>query len=81
MTRQEIEARVKEIIADKLTVDEDKIVPEAKLIEDLGADSLDIPDLVADFEEAFNIEIPDEDLERIVTVGDIVDYIASKLGV
>ena len=81
MTRQEIEAKVKEIIADKLTVDEDKIVPEAKLIEDLGADSLDIPDLVADFEEAFNIEIPDEDLERIVTVGDIVDYIANKLGV
>ncbi len=81
MTRQEIEARVKEIIADKLTVDEDKIVPEAKLIEDLGADSLDIPDLVADFEEAFNIEIPDEDLEKIVTVGDIVNYIADKLGV
>ncbi len=81
MTKQEIEARVKEIIADKLTVDEEKIVSEAKLIEDLGADSLDIPDLVADFEEAFNIEIPDEDLEKIVTVGDIVNYIANKLGV
>ncbi len=80
MTKQEIAAKVKEIIASKLTVEENKIVPEAKLIEDLGADSLDIPDLVADFEEAFNIEIPDEDLEKIITVGDIVNYIANKLG-
>ena len=80
MTKQEIAAKVKEIIASKLTVEENKIVPEAKLIEDLGADSLDIPDLVADFEEAFNIEIPDDDLEKIVTVGDIVNYIANKLG-
>lgn len=80
MTKQEIAAKVKEIIASKLTVEESKIVPEAKLIEDLGADSLDIPDLVADFEEAFNIEIPDEDLEKIITVGDIIDYIANKLG-
>jgi len=81
MTKQEIAAKVKEIIASKLTVEESKIVPEAKLIEDLGADSLDIPDLVADFEEAFNIEIPDEDLEKIITVGDIIDYIVNKLGV
>lgn len=81
MTKQEIAEKVKEIIASKLTVEESKIVPEAKLIEDLGADSLDIPDLVADFEEEFNIEIPDEDLEKIITVGDIIDYIANKLGV
>ncbi|MCD6453686.1 MAG: acyl carrier protein [Candidatus Aminicenantes bacterium] len=80
MTKNEIAQKVREIIASKLTVEESKIVPDAKLIEDLGADSLDIPDLVADFEETFEIEIPDEDLEKIVTVGDIVNYIAKKKG-
>ncbi len=80
MTKEEVTQKVKEIILNKLTVEEGKIVPEAKLIEDLGADSLDIPDLVADFEDTFEIEIPDEDLEKIITVGDIVNYISNKMG-
>lgn len=67
--------RVKSIIADQLGVDADEVVPEASFTDDLGADSLDIVELVMAFEEDFDIEIPDEDAEKIATVKDAIDYI------
>ena len=72
-----VEAKVKEIICEQLGVSEDEVTPEASFIEDLGADSLDIVELVMAFEEAFEIEIPDEDAEKIQTVKDAVEYIQS----
>ena len=74
------EDRVKEIIAKELEVDAKQVVPEAKFIEDLGADSLDIVELVMAMEEEFDIEIPDEDAERIQTIGDATAYLKEKLG-
>ena len=71
--------KIKEIIIDKLGVEDSKITEDAKFIDDLGADSLDTVELIMQFEEEFNIEIPDEDAETIVTVGKAVDYISSKL--
>jgi len=71
--------KVKEIIVDKLGVEESKITLEAKFIDDLGADSLDTVELIMQFEEEFNIEIPDEDAESLTTVGESVDYITRKL--
>ena len=73
------EDRVKEIVAKELEVDIKQLTPEAKFIEDLGADSLDIVELVMAFEEAFEIEIPDEDAEKITTVKDAVDYIQGHI--
>jgi len=73
-TGKPVEERVKEIIVEQLGV-EDDVVPTAKFIEDLGADSLDTVELVMAFEEAFDIEIPDEDAEKIGTVGDAIKYI------
>ncbi len=70
-----IEERVKEIICEQLGVDEEEVNPNAKFIEDLGADSLDTVELVMAFEEEFDIEIPDEDAEKISTVGDAIQYI------
>jgi acyl carrier protein len=70
-----VEERVKEIICEQLGVEEDEVTPNAKFIEDLGADSLDTVELVMAFEEEFDLEIPDEDAEKIVTVGDAVSYI------
>ena len=70
--------RVKEIIIDKLGVEESKITLEAKFIDDLGADSLDTVELIMQFEEEFNIEIPDDDAEGLVSVGGALDYINSK---
>ena len=70
-----VEERVKEIIVEQLGVDEDDVAPAAKFIEDLGADSLDTVELVMAFEEEFDLEIPDEDAEKIVTVGDAIQYI------
>lgn len=67
--------KVKEIIIDQLDVDEDKVTEEASITEDLGADSLDVVDLVMSLEEEFDMEIPDEAVENIKTVGDIVKYI------
>jgi len=75
----DIEAKVKQIIMDKLNVEESQIVPEAKFIEDLRADSLDTVELVMAFEEAFNIEIPDEDQEKLRSVGAAYDYLKGKL--
>jgi acyl carrier protein len=80
MDTQEIEAKVKEIIVEQLGVEEDEVTSEASFIDDLGADSLDTVELVMAFEEAFDIEIPDEDAEKIATVKDAIDYVVSKLG-
>jgi acyl carrier protein len=71
----EIFERVKKIIADKLDIEEDKITPESSFLDDLGADSLDIVELIMELEEEFGIEIPDEDAEKIRTVADAVKYI------
>ena len=71
--------RVKEIIIDKLGIEESKIALKARFIEDLGADSLDTVELIMQFEEEFDIEISDDDAEKLTTVGSSVDYINSKL--
>jgi len=71
--------KVKEIIVDKLGVEDGKITLEAKFIDDLGADSLDTVELIMQFEEEFGIEIPDEDAEGLLSVGQAVDYIDQKL--
>ena len=75
MSTATIETKVKSIIADQLGVGEDEIKPESSFIEDLGADSLDIVELVMAMEEEFEVEIPDEQAENIKTVGDAVSYI------
>jgi len=69
---------VKEIIVAKLGVDANQITPEASFTNDLGADSLDTVELVMEFEKAFNIQIPDEDAEKISTVGDVIKYLGGK---
>ena len=73
----ELETRVKTIIVDHLGVDEKEVTPEASFTDDLGADSLDIVELVMAFEEEFGVEIPDEDAEKITTVQHVIDYITS----
>jgi len=70
--------KVKEIIADQLGIDEEEIVNDASFIDDLGADSLDLVELIMALEEEFDMEIPDEDAEKISTVGDAVDYIKNN---
>jgi len=72
-----VEERVKQIIVEQLGVDEAEVTPNASFVDDLGADSLDTVELVMAFEEAFEIEIPDEDAEKIRTVKDATDYITS----
>ncbi|GAV24991.1 acyl carrier protein [Carboxydothermus islandicus] len=71
--------RVKKIIVDQLGVEEDEVTLEASFIDDLGADSLDIVELIMAFEEEFELEIPDEDAEKIRTVGDAVNYIQDRI--
>ncbi|CAH2031000.1 acyl carrier protein [Trichlorobacter ammonificans] len=71
----DVAKKVKEIVAEQLGVDEDKVVNEASFMDDLGADSLDTVELVMALEEEFDIEIPDEDAEKIQTVQDAIDYI------
>lgn len=80
MKKEEMLARLKEIIIDRLDVEEDQIVPEASFVEDLGADSLDIVELIMGIEEEFDIEIPDEDAEKLTTVGEAMNYTLGKLG-
>ena len=70
--------KVKEVVIDKLGVDEDKIVSDASFVDDLGADSLDTVELIMQLEEEFGIEIPDEDAETITTVNAAVDYIEAN---
>ncbi|HPZ81394.1 MAG TPA: acyl carrier protein [Candidatus Atribacteria bacterium] len=72
-------SKVKEIVVDQLGVDEDDVSLDASFIDDLGADSLDIVELIMAFEEEFDIEIPDDDAERITTVGEAVEYIESRV--
>ncbi len=75
-----LEDRVIDIIVDQLGCAREEVVPEASFIDDLGADSLDIVELVMELEEAFEVEIPDEDAERIQTIGDALAYLREKKG-
>jgi len=74
----DVDSKVKEIIMNKLGVDDGQVTPEASFTNDLGADSLDTVELVMEFEKVFNLQIPDEDAEKITTVGDAVKYIKAK---
>ena len=76
---ENLENKIKEIIVDKLGIEESEITDSASFTNDLGADSLDTVELIMQFEEEFNIEIPDEDAEKITTVGKAVTYIESQL--
>lgn len=71
--------KVKQIVAEKLGVDEAKVIPEASFVEDLGADSLDNVELVMELEHQFGIDIPDEEAQKIQTVKDAIDYVTSKV--
>lgn len=71
--------KIKDIIVDQLDVDEDKVTMEASITEDLGADSLDVVDLVMSLEEEFDVEIPDDAVENVKTVGDIVKYVEDNI--
>ncbi len=70
-----VEDKVKKIIAEKLSVDLEEVVPDASFVDDLGADSLDLVELIMSMEEEFDIDISDEDAEKLVTVKDAIDYI------
>jgi acyl carrier protein len=74
----EIANKVKDIIVEQLSVNEEDVTPEARFVQDLGADSLDIVELVMALEEEFNIEIPDEDADKLQTVGEAIEYIEEK---
>lgn len=78
MSEKPVDQKVKDIIVEQLSVNAEQVTPEAKFIEDLGADSLDIVELVMAFEEEFDIEVPDGDAEKLLTVGDVVKYIEDK---
>lgn len=78
MADPNVESKVKEIIVSKLGVEDSQVTPAASFTNDLGADSLDTVELVMEFEKAFNLQIPDEDAEKIQTVGDAITYISSK---
>ena len=78
MSEKTVDQKVKDIIVEQLSVNAEQVTPEAKFIEDLGADSLDIVELVMAFEEEFNVEVPDGDAEKLLTVGDVVNYIEDK---
>ena len=75
----DINAKVKELIVEKLGVEENEIVPTARFIEDLGADSLDTVELIMKFEDEFNMEIPESEAEKLRTVQEAVDYITSRM--
>ena len=74
----DIAQKVKDIIVDQVGVNPDQVTPEAKFVEDLGADSLDVVELVMAFEDAFGTDIPDEEAEKLVTVGDVIKYIQAQ---
>ena len=78
MTNPSVEERVKKIVCDQMGTTPDKVTPETSFINDLGADSLDTVELVMEFEDEFDISIPDEDAEKIQTVGNAIEYIESK---
>ncbi len=75
-----IEERVVEIISQKLNLSKDQVKPEASFVDDLGADSLDLVELVMAMEEAFGMEVPDEDAEKLRTVKDVIEYVKAKVG-
>ena len=79
MSSEEVFDKVKEIIVEQLGVAENSVNTEASFIDDLGADSLDIVELIMALEEEFDLEIPDSDAEKVVTVGDVVDYIKDNV--
>jgi acyl carrier protein len=76
----ELETRVKDIIAEELGVEKEKLSPEASFMEDLGADSLDTVELVMAFEKEFDLDIPDEEAEKLRTVGDALNYLHQRMG-
>jgi acyl carrier protein len=78
MADKSIEEKVKDIIVEQLGVNPEQVTPQASFIEDLGADSLDIVELVMAFEEEFSVEVPDEDAEKLQTVGDVINYIKQR---
>lgn len=78
MADASIEEKVKNIIVEQLGVSEDQVKPEAKFVEDLGADSLDTVELVMAFEEEFDITVPDEDAEKLTSVGEVQKYVGEK---
>ena len=78
MSDSSIEEKVKDIIVEQLSVNAEQVNPDAKFIEDLGADSLDTVELVMAFEEEFSIEVPDEEAEKLQTVGDMIRYVESS---
>ena len=78
MAEKPIDQRVRDIIVEQLGVKPDQVTPEAKFIEDLGADSLDTVELIMALEEEFGIEVPDEQAEKLTTVGDVVKYIEER---
>ena len=75
MADNNIEEKVKKIIVEQLTVNPDQVTPDAKFVEDLGADSLDNVELIMALEEEFNLEVPDEEAEKLQSVGDVIKYI------
>lgn len=75
----DVENRVKKIIIEQLGVDEEAVEPNAAIVDDLGADSLDTVELIMAFEEEFGSEIPDEDAEKLITVGDAITYIKAHM--
>lgn len=75
-----VAARVTKIIVDKLGVDEGEVVPSANFIQDLGADSLDTVELIMEFEKEFDVSIPDDQAEKIQTVGQAIEYLESQVG-
>ncbi len=78
MTKEEILGKIKKFIVDEFKLEESEITENATFLEDLGFDSLDVSTLLQDVEDMFDIRIPDEDLDKIATVGELVNYIASK---
>jgi acyl carrier protein len=79
MSSEQVEQKVKQIVVEQLGVDENQVDPTASFVDDLGADSLDIVELIMAFEEAFELDIPDEEAEKIVTVKDAIAYIEAKM--
>ncbi|HID10657.1 MAG TPA: acyl carrier protein [Candidatus Latescibacteria bacterium] len=80
MAERSVEEKVRDLVVEQLGVNPEQVTREASFIDDLGADSLDTVELVMAFEEEFGLEIPDEDAEKIATVGDAIAYIEAKLG-
>ena len=81
MTKEEAVAKLKAIVSDRLDVEEDQVTEDKNFVEDLGADSLDIVELIMGIEDEFRIEIPDEDAEKLTSVGEAMKYTLEKIGV